>query len=124
MSKRTIDQVDSKVVYVLFSTHHVDCYKRPSSSCCINGVFDTEEKAISHALKSEEMIELIDNQDTEFDHKKNLLLYDYQRGKIPKTKEAKKSLFDLLCKLQCDKQQEFTNKASGTYFKIQTCTIE
>jgi dsRNA-specific ribonuclease len=114
-------KIESKTVYVLYVTHHVDCYKRAESFTIIQGVFDTQDKAIVEALKSQEMRDLIDDyEETEMDE----LLKRYQENEIPKTKEDCFKLFQMLCKIQTSKEPTYTAMASGSYFKVKCFTIQ
>jgi hypothetical protein len=121
--KRNIDKVsnESKTVYVLYVTHHIDCFKRAQSSTIIKGVFDTKEKAIIEGLKSKEMRNLIDDyQETEIDP----LLKMYQENELPTTHDDRFKLFQMLCKIQIDYEPTYTMMASGYYFKVKSFTIQ
>jgi hypothetical protein len=121
MPKRTIDKISSKTVYVLYVTHHVDCFKRPSSTTIISGVYETQDKAVIAALESKELKDLIDDyQELELDP----LLQIYQNQEIPKTTEDRLKLFNMLCKIQMNQQPTFTTMATGSYYKMKSFTIQ
>lgn len=110
MPKRTNDKI-SKTVYVLYATNHVDCSK--TAETLIEGIYDTRDKAVRAALKTQEMKGLVDYQEAFED----LLLLEYQKNKIPKTEDNRFKLFQMVCKIQ-------TNKATGSYFKVKAYTIK
>lgn len=110
MPKRTNDKI-SKTVYVLYANNHVDCSKTAES--LIEGIYDTRDKAVRAALKTQEMKGLVDYQEAFED----LLLLEYQQNKIPKTEDNRFKLFQMVCKIQ-------TNKAKGSYFKVKAYTIK
>jgi hypothetical protein len=122
MSKRKCeDAVTSKTVYVLYVTHHVDCFKRPSSTTIISGVYETQDKSVMAALESKELKELIDDYQEIIS---DPLLQMYQNEEIPKTKEDRLKLFNMLCKIQMNQQPTFTTMATGSYFKMKSFTIQ